>query len=181
MDLPLGRARIQSNEVQAPICKAIVMQTQATSLGIQVSNIPSGASGNALSCAEMAIYLLLCCLRCFCHALDPYHHEAMLVPYRGHASKMRFTAISDIKLTLEAHLQASQGDGKVNAEWGFGTSDWRYHLWQDLLDCWVWQHSKGACTKASPLKISVSCFHDGQALTGNWIQHVIRPTASCDE
>ena len=36
---------------------------QATERGIQVSNIPSGACGNALSCAEMAIYLSLCCLR----------------------------------------------------------------------------------------------------------------------
>ena len=28
-----------------------------------VSNIPSGGTGNALGCAEMAVYLVLACLR----------------------------------------------------------------------------------------------------------------------
>ncbi len=36
---------------------------QASSMGICVSNIPSEGTGNALSCAEMAIYLTLACLR----------------------------------------------------------------------------------------------------------------------
>ncbi|BDA43435.1 Glyoxylate reductase [Coccomyxa sp. Obi] len=35
----------------------------ATERGIWVSNIPSEGTGNALSCAEMAIYLTLACLR----------------------------------------------------------------------------------------------------------------------
>ncbi|KAK9798534.1 hypothetical protein WJX73_010930 [Symbiochloris irregularis] len=35
----------------------------ATERGIWVSNIPSQATGNALACAEMAIYLSLACLR----------------------------------------------------------------------------------------------------------------------
>lgn len=39
------------------------MCVQATSKGIQVSNIPSEGTGNALSCAEMALYLTLACLR----------------------------------------------------------------------------------------------------------------------
>ena len=32
-------------------------------MGIWVSNIPSEGTGNALSCAEMAMYLTLACLR----------------------------------------------------------------------------------------------------------------------
>jgi phosphoglycerate dehydrogenase-like enzyme len=36
---------------------------QATAARIWVSNIPSQATGNALSCAEMAVYLTLACLR----------------------------------------------------------------------------------------------------------------------
>lgn len=36
---------------------------QATERGIWVSNIPSEGTGNALSCAEMAMYLMLACLR----------------------------------------------------------------------------------------------------------------------
>lgn len=39
------------------------MSSQATQRGIWVSNIPSEGTGNALSCAEMAIYLTLACLR----------------------------------------------------------------------------------------------------------------------
>ena len=36
---------------------------QATELGIWVSNIPSLATGNALSCAEHAVLLMLATLR----------------------------------------------------------------------------------------------------------------------
>jgi len=36
---------------------------QATEQGIWVSNIPSSATGNALSCAEHAIYLMMATLR----------------------------------------------------------------------------------------------------------------------
>ena len=36
---------------------------QATARGVWVSNIPSEGTGNALSCAEMAVYLILACLR----------------------------------------------------------------------------------------------------------------------
>lgn len=35
----------------------------ATKRGIKVARIPSGVTGNALSCAEMAIYLMLGLLR----------------------------------------------------------------------------------------------------------------------
>lgn len=35
----------------------------ASKLGIKVARIPSGATGNASSCAEMAIYLMLGLLR----------------------------------------------------------------------------------------------------------------------
>ena len=38
-------------------------EPHATARRIWVSNIPSQATGNALSCAEMAIYLTLACLR----------------------------------------------------------------------------------------------------------------------
>lgn len=38
-------------------------QTQATSLGIYVANIPSHHTPNALSCAEMAIFLMLALAR----------------------------------------------------------------------------------------------------------------------
>ncbi|PSC74029.1 glyoxylate reductase hydroxypyruvate reductase isoform X2 [Micractinium conductrix] len=41
---------------------------EATSSGVWVSNIPSARTGNAASCAEHAVYLLLACLR---------HHNAM--------------------------------------------------------------------------------------------------------
>lgn len=41
---------------------------EATRLGIWVSNIPSGGTGNAASCAEHAVYLMLATLR---------HHNAM--------------------------------------------------------------------------------------------------------
>ena len=36
---------------------------QATARRVWVSNIPSAGTGNALSCAEMAVYLVLACLR----------------------------------------------------------------------------------------------------------------------
>ena len=36
---------------------------QATAQGVWVSNIPSGATGNATSCAEHAIFLALACLK----------------------------------------------------------------------------------------------------------------------
>ena len=39
------------------------MVLQATERGIWVSNIPSSACANALSCAEMAIYLMLALLK----------------------------------------------------------------------------------------------------------------------
>lgn len=39
------------------------MHTQASELGIWVSNIPSAATGNALSCAEHAVFLMLATLR----------------------------------------------------------------------------------------------------------------------
>lgn len=39
------------------------MYMQATEQGIWVSNIPSSSTGNALSCAEHAIYLMLASLR----------------------------------------------------------------------------------------------------------------------
>ena len=42
--------------------EAIEMQA-ATELGIYVSNIPSAGTGNAASCAEMAVFLVLACLR----------------------------------------------------------------------------------------------------------------------
>ena len=40
-----------------------VCYLQATEQGIWVSNIPSSATGNALSCAEHAIYLMMATLR----------------------------------------------------------------------------------------------------------------------
>ena len=39
------------------------MCVQATARKIWVSNIPSQGTGNAQSCAEMAVYLTLACLR----------------------------------------------------------------------------------------------------------------------
>ena len=39
------------------------MHLQATEQGIWVSNIPSASTGNALSCAEHAVYLMLATLR----------------------------------------------------------------------------------------------------------------------
>lgn len=39
------------------------LAVQATEQGIWVSNIPSASTGNALSCAEHAIYLMLATLR----------------------------------------------------------------------------------------------------------------------
>ena len=42
---------------------SLCMLSQATEQGIWVSNIPSSSTGNALSCAEHAIYLMLATLR----------------------------------------------------------------------------------------------------------------------
>lgn len=40
-----------------------IIRTQATGMGIYVANIPSHATPNALSCAEMAIFLMLALAR----------------------------------------------------------------------------------------------------------------------
>ena len=53
---------------------------QATSKGIHVSNIPSEGTGNALSCAEMAIYLTLACLRSAPSMADSIRHGRVGVP-----------------------------------------------------------------------------------------------------
>ena len=53
---------------------------QATSRGIHVSNIPSEGTGNALSCAEMAIYLTLACLRSAPSMADSIQHGRVGVP-----------------------------------------------------------------------------------------------------
>lgn len=44
-------------------CYAGVDINAATEHGIKVARIPGGATGNAASCAEMAIYLILGLLR----------------------------------------------------------------------------------------------------------------------
>jgi hypothetical protein len=41
----------------------VLVWAQATQRGIWVSNIPSAGTGNALSCAEMAVFLMLATLR----------------------------------------------------------------------------------------------------------------------
>lgn len=45
-----------------PFAKGVDISA-ATTHGIKVARIPSGATGNATSCAEMAIYLILGLLR----------------------------------------------------------------------------------------------------------------------
>ena len=53
---------------------------QATSRGIHVSNIPSAGTGNALSCAEMAVYLTLACLRSAPSMAESIQHSRVGVP-----------------------------------------------------------------------------------------------------
>ncbi|CAL5221445.1 g3635 [Coccomyxa viridis] len=52
----------------------------ATLRGIHVSNIPSEGTGNALSCAEMAVYLTLACLRSAPSMADSIQHCRVGVP-----------------------------------------------------------------------------------------------------
>lgn len=49
--------------VETAACLHTPVTLQATEQGIWVSNIPSSGTGNALSCAEHAIYLMLATLR----------------------------------------------------------------------------------------------------------------------
>jgi len=53
---------------------------QASAKGIHVSNIPSEGTGNALSCAEMAIYLTLACLRSAPSMAESIQHGRVGVP-----------------------------------------------------------------------------------------------------
>ena len=53
---------------------------QATARGIHVSNIPSEGTGNALSCAEMAMYLALACLRSASAMAESIQHGRVGVP-----------------------------------------------------------------------------------------------------
>ncbi|CAK0780981.1 hypothetical protein CVIRNUC_005244 [Coccomyxa viridis] len=52
----------------------------ATARGIHVSNIPSEGTGNALSCAEMAMYLALACLRSASAMAESIQHGRVGVP-----------------------------------------------------------------------------------------------------
>ena len=45
------------------VLSCFLLPWQATANGIWVSNIPSGRTGNAASCAEHAMYLAMACLR----------------------------------------------------------------------------------------------------------------------
>ncbi len=56
----LRRAKCRSCRREAA---SIVSPPQATELGMWVSNIPSAGTGNAVSCAEHAIYLMMAVLR----------------------------------------------------------------------------------------------------------------------
>ena len=57
-----------------------VCHLQATQQGIWVSNIPSSATGNALSCAEHAIYLMMATLRQQNAMRDSIQHKRVGVP-----------------------------------------------------------------------------------------------------
>ena len=82
-----------ATNLASAVMGCICSHVQATRLGIWVSNIPSAGTGNAASCAEHAVYLMLATLR--------HHHEmAASIAQRRLGAPMGFTLLGRSVLVL---------------------------------------------------------------------------------
>ena len=110
----------------------------ATAAGVWLSNIPSHGTGNAISCAEHALFLMLACLR---------HHNAMAdrcgrQAGGGRPGRLLRAWSGRPRSSVNAAAPAAHSPQYPGAAAGRATG--ADAVWQDCADHWFWQHCKGA-------------------------------------